>query len=214
MKKRVVVVDYGIGNVLSVMRAFEHCGAEVVLSNDLHVIEKAEYLVLPGVGAFADGIQELQRRELVYGIKEFCLTERPFLGICLGMQMMMELSEEFGVHEGLGICRGRVVKVPDNDIYGAKLKVPSIGWYALKSSEQAKWENTLLADFIEKEPEVYVVHSYMAKPADDLERVAFYNYGGHEITAMIAKDNKFGCQFHPEKSGETGLKMLRRFIEL
>ena len=213
MNRKVVVVDYGIGNVLSVMRAIEHCGAEVILSNDLRVIEKAEYLVLPGVGAFADGMQELRRRELVYGIKEFCQTERPFLGICLGMQMMMELSEEFGMHEGLGICRGRVVKLPDSDIDGATLKVPAIGWYALKYSEQAKWENTLLADFIGKRPEVYVVHSYMAKTADELERVAFYNYGGHEITAMIAKDNKFGCQFHPEKSGETGLKMLRRFIE-
>ncbi len=214
MNKNVVVVDYGIGNVLSVMRAFAHCGAEVVLSAEPHVIEQADRLVLPGVGAFADGMQGLRDRGVVDSIREFCKANRPFLGICLGMQMMMDLSEEFGLHEGLGLCEGKVVKIPDRDIWGHVHKVPNIGWYALKNPKGVEWKNTILVDFIDHEPEVYFVHSYKASPNHAENYTAYYEYGGHEITAMIAQNYMYGCQFHPEKSGETGLHMIRRFLEL
>lgn len=212
MSKKVVVVDYGIGNVLSVVRAFEYCGANVTLTAEHRGIEKADYLVLPGVGAFADGMQGLSTRGLIESIQEFCKYERPFLGICLGMQMMMEASEEFGMHDGLGIFKGRVVKIPAVDVNGNMHKVPNVGWYGLKTNNS--WENTLLCDFEGANPEVYVVHSYMARTEKSIERAAYYEYGGKHITAMIAKGYLFGCQFHPEKSGKVGLQMINRFLNL
>ena len=212
MSKKVVVVDYGIGNVLSVVRAFEYCGANVVLSAEHRCIEKADYLVLPGVGAFADGMQGLRTRKLINSILEFCKHERPFLGICLGMQMMMEASEEFGMNEGLGIFQGRVVKIPVADMSGNMHKVPNVGWYGLKTDNT--WENTLLSDFEGANPEVYVVHSYMARTEKNNERAAYYECGGKKITAVIAKGYLFGCQFHPEKSGKVGLQMINRFLDI
>lgn len=214
MSKRVVVIDYGIGNLLSVVRAFEHCGAEVILSSEQAVIESADFLVLPGVGAFADGMKGLRERNLIESINKFCTRERPFLGICLGMQMMMDVSEEFGVHEGLGLCQGKVLKIPTENTNGILHKVPNIGWYPLKKLDKSSWENTLLSDFEGKQPEVYLVHSYMASPEHEKDCIAYYEYGGQKITAAIAKGCLFGCQFHPEKSGEVGLIMIRRFLKM
>lgn len=214
MSKRVVVIDYGMGNLLSVVRAFEHCGAEVILSSEQAIVESADFLILPGVGAFADGMKGLRERNLIKSIKLFCTKERPFLGICLGMQMMMDVSEEFGVHEGLGLCHGRVLKIPTKSTDGSTHKVPNIGWYPLRKPDKTNWENTLLSDFEGKQPEVYVVHSYRVSPKYAKDCIAYYEYGGQKITAMIAKGYLVGCQFHPEKSGEVGLAMIRRFLEM
>lgn len=214
MMKKVVVVDYGIGNVLSVIRAFEHCGAMVQLSDDTGTILTADYLVLPGVGAFADGMNGLRQRQLIECVQEYCTRERPFLGICLGMQMMMDLSEEFGLFKGLGICRGKVVKMPDTNEQGAAHKIPNIGWYELQEPEGVSWEGTILSSLRGQNPEVYVVHSYMADPDELRDRVAYYNYGGRKITALIAKGFAYGCQFHPEKSGTVGLNIIDRFLTI
>ena len=207
----VTVIDYGVGNLLSVQRGLEHCGAKVILTADPVQILAARRVVLPGVGAFANGMQALEYLGLVAAIRELAQRKTPLLGICLGMQLLLEESEEFGVTAGLGLIPGRVVPVPDKTLSGAMQKIPHIGWSALQPSNAAGWQHTLLQDNRPGEA-AYFVHSFMAVPTDPAHRLADCLYGGHKIAAMIGRDQITGCQFHPEKSGEVGLKILRRFI--
>ena len=207
----VTIIDYGVGNLLSVKRGFEHCGAKVVLTSDSNLILASQRLVLPGVGAFPNAMDALQKLNLVSVIKELAILGTPLLAICLGMQLLMDESEEFGLTPGLGLIPGRVVPVPDMTVEGASQKIPHIGWSSLyDSSENGNWTRTLLQDNQLGDP-VYFVHSYMAQPASPKNRVAHAMYGGHRISAVISKDRITGCQFHPEKSGEAGLKILRKF---
>lgn len=205
------VVDYGMGNLFSVQRALEHCGAAVEITSDPQKILTADKLILPGVGAFADGMKELSRRELVNPLRQYAASGRPFLGICLGMQLMLSVGEEFGIHEGLNLVPGRVIKIPPPGIDGPSYKVPHTGWNELWPQASLSWEKTILHDFTPGES-VYFVHSFMVA-LDRLEdRLAFARYGGHEITAVLRSGNIFGCQFHPEKSATAGLKILRAFV--
>ena len=207
----VTIIDYGVGNLLSVKRGFEHCGAKVVLTSDSNLILASQRLVLPGVGAFPNAMDALQKLNLVSVIKELAILGTPLLAICLGMQLLMDESEEFGLTPGLGLIPGRVVPDPDMTVEGASQKIPHIGWSSLyDSSENGNWTRTLLQDNQLGDP-VYFVHSYMAQPASPKNRVAHAMYGGHRISAVISKDRITGCQFHPEKSGEAGLKILRKF---
>lgn len=211
---QVTVVDYGMGNLLSVSRALEHCGAEVLLASDPNLITKAERLILPGVGAFADGMAGLRERGLIEPIRTFAGSGHPFLGICLGMQMMLETSEEFGGHEGLGLIAGKVVAIPLTNVDGRPHKIPHIGWDELVLPfQEISWAGTILAD-IEPGTTAYFVHSFTAVPSNLELRLADCNYNGRLISAVIRSEMLYGCQFHPEKSGETGLNILRRFIEL
>jgi imidazole glycerol-phosphate synthase subunit HisH len=207
----VTVIDYGVGNLLSVRRGFEHCGAKVTLTADPHKILTASRVVLPGVGAFGNAMQALEHLDLVAVICELAQRKIPLLGICLGMQLLLEESEEFGVTAGLGLVPGRVVPVPKNALSGELQKIPHIGWSALQASNKADWQETLLQDNSSGEA-AYFVHSFMAVPTDPSQRIADCIYGGHSIAAMIGRGHITGCQFHPEKSGEVGLKVLRRFI--
>ena len=208
----VTIIDYGVGNLLSVKRGFEHCGAKVVLTSDSNLILASQRLVLPGVGAFPNAMDALQKLNLVSVIKELAILGTPLLAICLGMQLLMDESEEFGLTPGLGLIPGRVVPVPDMTVEGASQKIPHIGWSSLQSSNSAgDWEGTLLQNN-ELGEAAYFVHSFMAQPSDQKNKVAHAIYGGHSISAVIKKDQTTGCQFHPEKSGEVGLKILRRFI--
>jgi imidazole glycerol-phosphate synthase subunit HisH len=209
---QVTVIDYGIGNLFSVGRALEHCGAEVTFTSDPALIESAPRLVLPGVGAFANGIQGLRDRGLVEPIRRYAASGRPLLGICLGMQMLAGVSEEFGTHEGLGLIPGRVVAVPDHTTAGVPHKIPHIGWNGLLATAGVSWSETLLDDTPEGTA-VYLVHSYAVTPEDPAHRLADCLYGGHRICAAIRRGNIVGCQFHPEKSGEVGLRILRRFLQ-
>jgi len=214
MNLTVTIVDYGVGNLLSVARAFTYCGAEVVLTDNPNTIKNAKRLVLPGVGAFADGMSSLQQRNLVSVLQEFAKTERPFLGICLGMQMLMDSSEEFGFHEGLGLIPGKVVEIPKAGHDGVPHKIPHIGWNMLqKPAHQPDWQNSLLAD-IALGSASYFVHSFMAVPYQQQHRFADTNYNGQIISAVIRSGNIYGCQFHPEKSGELGLQMVKNFLQL
>ena len=207
----VVVIDYGVGNLLSVQRGLEHCGAKVTLTADPEKIVSASRVVLPGVGAFRSGMLALERLGLVPVIRELALRKTPLLGICLGMQLLLEVSEEFGVTEGLGLIAGRVIPVPTQTLAGTKQKIPHIGWSALQPSRaSAGWEKTLMQNNRVGEA-AYFVHSFMAAPTDPAHRIADCLYGGHLISATIGRDQITGCQFHPEKSGEVGLKILRRF---
>lgn len=207
----VTVIDYGVGNLLSVQRGLEHCGAKVILTADPEQILTASRVVLPGVGAFVNGMQALEHLGLVEVIRELAQRKTPLLGICLGMQLLLEESDEFGVTAGLGLIPGRVTPVPVQTASGAMQKVPHIGWSALKTSNAAGWQQTLLQDNRPGEA-AYFVHSFMAVPTDPAHRLADCLYGSHKITAAIERDQITGCQFHPEKSGEVGLKILRRFI--
>lgn len=207
----VTVIDYGVGNLLSVQRGLEHCGAKVTLTADPQQILSAKRVVLPGVGAFENAMMALDALNLVGVIKEVGRRETPLLGICLGMQLLLDESEEFGVTAGLGLIPGRVIAVPVQSISGEAQKVPHIGWNALlPSSTRMDWNGTLLQDNRPGDAS-YFVHSFMAVPTDPVHRIADCVYGGHGIPAAIGRDQITGCQFHPEKSGEMGLKILRRF---
>jgi glutamine amidotransferase len=211
-KPEVVVIDYGVGNLLSVCRGLEHCGATVTITSDANAILDAPRVVLPGVGAFANGMAELSRRSLDSVVREIASRGIPLLGICLGMQMLLDESEEFGVTAGLGLIPGRVVGVPTITSDGRAQKIPHIGWNALAMPQgRDSWEGTLLQDLKPGEA-VYFVHSFMASPTDPSHRIADCLYGGITVSAAIGRGNVYGCQFHPEKSGEIGLRVLRGFI--
>jgi glutamine amidotransferase len=214
MNKLVTIVDYGMGNLLSVAKAFEHCGAEVRISDRHEHIESTDFLILPGVGAFANAIEELKKQKLDAAIKEFALTERPFLGICLGMQLMFEWSEEFGHHQGIGLLPGTVQAIEHTDIKGNRHKIPHIGWAAIMPPvSHNDWENSILKNTAEK-AEFYFVHSFTAIPAIAGHRLADTYYNGRLISAAVKSGNLYGCQFHPEKSGREGLKIIESFLAL
>lgn len=208
----VVVVDYGMGNLFSVRRGLEHCGASVSVSSDPIVIRAAPRVLLPGVGAFANGMAELQRHGLDREVTEVAARGVPLLGICLGMQMLFDSSEEFGVTPGLGLVPGRVVPIPSTNDDGSTQKIPHIGWNSLQRPDgRPDWDDTLLSGVRAGEA-VYFVHSFMAEPADPADRLADCVYGRVSVSAAVGRGNVMGCQFHPEKSGEVGLRVLRRFL--
>jgi glutamine amidotransferase len=209
---RVTVVDYGLGNLFSVKTALEHCGASVEVTDSADAVARAPRLILPGVGAFADGMSGLRQRNLIAPIREYAASGRPFLGICLGMQMMMDCAEEFGLHDGLAVIPGKVVAIPRIGIDGSPHKIPHIGWSDLVAPRiQTDWQDSIL-DGLRPGAAMYFVHSYMAVPADRSHTLAVCVYSGHPVTAVIRKGSLYGCQFHPEKSGEDGLDLLRRFL--
>jgi glutamine amidotransferase len=208
----VIVIDYGVGNLLSVQRGLEHCGAKVSLTADPEKILAAKRVVLPGVGAFRNAMQALERLSLVAVIRELAHCQTPLLGICLGMQLLLDESDEFGVTAGLGLVPGRVIPVPTLTLLGETHKIPHIGWSALcPSTASGGWSGTILQDNYPGEA-AYFVHSFMAVTSNPAHRIAECMYGGHLIPAAIERDQIVGCQFHPEKSGKAGLKILRRFI--
>ncbi len=209
--REIVLIDYGVGNLLSVQRGLEYCGANVVISRDPKRILNSYKVVLPGVGAFDNAMSSLHSLRLVDVFLELHQREIPILGICLGMQLLFEQSYEFKLTRGLGLIPGDVVEIPKYDVLGHPLKVPHIGWSALEISNSFKtWNGTLLQDNKSGDA-VYFVHSYMASPKENHHRIADCQYGGHRIAAVVGYEHITGCQFHPEKSGELGLKILQRF---
>lgn len=215
MSNKITLLDYGMCNLLNVARAFEHCGADVTITEDALTALKAEKLVVPGVGAFRDSILEIEARGFGDAIRRFVETGRPFLGICVGMQMLFEASEEFGDHPGLGVLGGRVMAIPKLTADGVAQRIPHIGWNHLAGPETGRsWRGSLLEEFEGRHPAVYFVHSFAAVPADPLIRLADTLYGGYRICAAVQRDNIMATQFHPERSGEIGLDILRGFMRL
>jgi imidazole glycerol-phosphate synthase subunit HisH len=211
-KKEVVIIDYGLGNLLSVKRAVEKCDATAIVTNNSKIILKSKSVILPGVGAFSKGIQALQSMQLDKVINELYSKKTPLLGICLGMQLFFDSSEEFGETNGLGILPGKVIPIPGVDTDGEKLMIPNNGWKQLVKPEiNFSYEEIFDEESFNKN-EYYFTHSYQVRPANSSIIVAECEYGGYKIPAFIAKDNLFGFQFHPEKSGEAGLNLLRKFI--
>jgi glutamine amidotransferase len=208
----VTVLDYGIGNLLNVLRALEHGGATpTVLAKASAKAVQADRLVLPGVGAFGDGMAELRMRGLDDLVRQFAGTGRPFLGICVGLQMMFDASEEMGQHAGLGLLPGRVRAIPGSGSDGVAHRVPHIGWRPLLPARD--WRGSILEQARPGE-RAYFVHSFNAEPANSAVRLADVDYGGHTICAAVQHENLIGCQFHPERSGPAGLGMLHKFLTL
>ena len=207
----VAVIDYGVGNLLSVSRALEQSGAKVTITSDEKSILSARRVVLPGVGAFADGMAALKANGLDTVVRQVAAKGTPLLGICLGMQLLFDESEEFGTTAGLGLIPGRVVSIPSITTTGEPQKIPHIGWNELVLPEDNKsWKADLLTDITPGEA-AYFVHSFMAVPASNSNRLADCMYGGVKISAAVHLENVVGCQFHPEKSGVVGLRILSRF---
>jgi glutamine amidotransferase len=204
-----------MANLLNVARAFEHCGASVrVVERSADALD-AERLVVPGVGAFRGCLEELRRRGFDDAIRRYTDTGRPMLGICVGMQALFEASEEFGEHPGLGLLPGRVLALPRETVGAAAPRLPHIGWNQLVTPETGRgWSNTLLAPFVNQLPSVYFVHSFAVHPSHPADRLADCVYDGQRICAAIQRGNLMATQFHPERSGEIGLTIIRRFMAI
>lgn len=202
----IAIIDYGVGNLFSLNCSLEAIGVSSVVTSDKEVIAKADKIILPGVGAFGDAAQKLRDSGLCEFIKEQVRGGKALLGICLGMQLLLEKGYEYGEHEGLGLIKGDIVPIKDSIDEG--LKIPHIGWNAL----HFKGEKSPIFKYINDGDFVYFVHSYHGQRCEE-STIAVTEYGG-TLTAAVAKDNVFGCQFHPEKSGEVGLKILKAFCEI
>lgn len=210
--KTVKVINYLAGNVFNVSKAFEQFGCKVDIIDQPEGIKDADYLVFPGVGAFGEGMRILEKQDLTGAILEFIKQGKPFLGICLGMQLLFTYSEEFGHHKGLSIVPGAVkklVKQPDT-------KIPHIGWNSIElppDRDYSLWRDTILKDIPER-MDMYFVHSFAAYPDDPGVWLCRTPYGDHWFCSFVRKDNVYGCQFHPEKSGPMGLRIIKNFLSL
>ena len=209
MVKNVSIIDYGMSNLLSIQRAFEHVGALVNIVTTEKEILNADYLVLPGVGAFPDGMNELNSRHLVAAIKEFSQKERPLLGVCLGMQMLLSRGFEHKETAGLGIIEGDDLPLPKDM---PNFKIPNINWHEITEPNQGRWNNSILQN-TKNDTFFYFVHSYFAKPKDSYDVLAETSFGVLKFAAAVKRNNICGTQFHPEKSGEQGLKILADFLK-
>ena len=197
------IIDYGVGNLFSLQSSLKAIGQQVVVSSQPEVLRKADHILLPGVGAFADAVQKLRQSHMDQMVYEAVREGKPLMGICLGMQMLFEKSYEYGTHQGLGLLKGEVVAM--EGLLPAHLKIPHMGWNALNITrpDGKLCANTKEGDY------VYFVHSYFATGCQD--SLAARTEYGQWLTAAVEKDNIFGCQFHPDKSGEVGLNILRAF---
>jgi glutamine amidotransferase len=207
---KIAVVDYNLGNVRSILGAFDNKDARVQLTNDRNEILDSDGVVLPGVGAFKHGMESLEKYDLIEIIKKYIDTGKPFMGICLGMQMLFNESEEYGCTKGLSLIPGKVVKLPTQNILNDKL--PHVSWKELQGNIDI-WSNTIL-DGIENNSDMYFVHSYVAEPASEDYILSTTEYSGHNFCSTVKKDNIYGCQYHPEKSGKDGLKIINNFMRI
>ena len=197
------IIDYGVGNLFSLRSSLAAIGQQVVVSSDPEVLRKADHILLPGVGAFEDAVRKLRDCHMDEMVYEAVKAGKPLMGICLGMQMLFEKSFEYGEHQGLGLLKGQVVAM--EGLLPESLKIPHMGWNALNITQPdgRLFRNTKEGDY------VYFVHSYFATGCED--SLAARTEYGRWLTAAVEKENVFGCQFHPEKSGEVGLDILRAF---
>ena len=206
----IAVIDYGVGNLFSLLSSLNYVGLDTKLTNDIEEIKNAKGIILPGVGAFRDAIGNLEK----YGLKETLINEakngKPFLGICLGMQMLFEKNYEYGEYEGLGLINGTVKEIKKYIPENSDLKIPHMGWNSLIINERFK-DDKILKD-IDNNEYVYYVHSYFAKT--DTKNIVTYSEYGTKIPGIVKNENVYGMQFHPEKSGDTGLKLLKNWGEL
>ena len=200
---KIVIVDYGVGNFRNVQKAFEAIGADAEISDSVEVVEQADVVILPGVGAFGDAMHHLQERKLNQPVLAAARAGKPLLGICVGLQLLFDESEEMGRHQGLGILPGKVIRFPENP----KLPVPHMGWNQIEPAR-----NHLLLKHIQPGDFAYFAHSYYAVPANPAHIIACTDYG-QPFPTMVGRENVCAIQFHPEKSQQVGLQILKNFVE-
>lgn len=216
---KVAIVDHSLGNLHSVGQACKHVGLDAVITADAAEIEAAEALILPGVGAFGDAIRTLRERDLVEPITSFAETGKPTVGVCLGLQLFMETSDEFGSHEGLGLIPGSVHRFSagSDQTTGRRIRVPQVGWNTIQKSKDPDsranpWADTPLAG-VGEGTFMYFVHSYYVLPRDAADILGITTYGDFTYCSVAGRDNIFGVQFHPERSGRNGLALYRHIAE-
>lgn len=215
----VTIVDYGLGNVFSAQKSLEACGAVVNVSADPDVIITSPKLILPGVGAFKQGMDALSTRGLVEPIRERARLGRPMLGICLGMQLLFEVGREFGESEGLAILPGAVELIRREDKTAPPLRIPHVGWNDLRpavselNGTSVSWNQTLLHEIEPSSAFVYFVHSYVAVRVNPAHVLANFRYDEDLFVAAVQFKSTWGCQFHPERSGKLGLRMIKNFLQ-
>jgi glutamine amidotransferase len=211
MNKNVVIVDYGLGNLFSIEQACKYLGYSTILSSDSDIILGASNLILPGVGSFEVAMRQLNNHGLVKTLQDFVKTGKPIMGICLGMQLLFNESYEFGKHNGLGFIEGSVIKFPEK-VNEQNIRIPHIGWNKIYNGN-LKWSSTPL-NSTKNESLMYFVHSYYVKPLFNENILTYSNYEGFEFCSSVRKENIFGFQFHPEKSGKEGLLIYDNFLKL
>ena len=208
--KKTVIIDYESGNLFSVFHACKMLGLDPLISNKTDDVHNAAGVILPGVGAFGDAMQNLYHSGMSDAIREYIADERPFLGICLGMQLLFEKSEEFGDNIGLGLVKGKVKKFIFSDTH---IKVPHVGWNRIYKQEDVNSNSSILKN-VSQGDYMYFVHSYYVEPTDEKDITSMTDYEGKNFCSSIMKKNIFATQFHPEKSGKSGISILKEFALL
>ena len=212
MNNSIVIIDYGVGNLLSLKRAVENLGYKAILTSDLNILDEATHIFLPGVGAFKSAMNKLEKNNITNFLKNIDYSKKKLMGICLGMQMLLEKSDEFGISNGLGLINGVVKKIEiDEEEHRKLFKVPNVGWRKL---ERSKVQTDKIFSNINNHEQFYFVHSYRSITVSEDETIAYIQYSNLKISAIIKKNNIYGCQFHPEKSGKAGLTVLKNFLSL
>ena len=206
--KKIVIIDYQLGNLFSVKQVCSHLGADAQISSDKRDLLDADYAILPGVGAFGDAMKNLKEFDLVEPIKDFIAAGKPFLGVCLGLQLLFTESEEFGENKGLGIIEGSIERIPQSN-GDERVKVPQIQWNRIE--ETGDWNNSPLKNCADGDF-MYFVHSYYVKPQSENTTLSTTDYGAINYCSSIIKDNVFACQFHPEKSGAKGVEIYKNWL--
>jgi len=213
MSKKVVIIDYHLGNLFSVQQACNHLGADAKISSDKNELLAADYAILPGVGAFGDAMETLHELDLVNPIHDFIQQGKPFMGVCLGLQLLFSESEEFGNHKGLNVIEGVTRRFPAKNQDGGLLKVPQIEWNQVNTYNGNNWKNSPLQKCNDGDY-MYFVHSYYVIPENTKYILSTTTYGGLTYCSSVANGNIFACQFHPERSGEHGLDIYRSFLNI
>lgn len=208
---KIVILDYTLGNLFNVQRAFDFINCRTTISSDPEEVYSADKIILPGVGAFGEGIKQLKSKGLDIAVKEAAKKGKPILGICLGMQLLLSESEEHGNHEGLDLIPGKVLRF-DSHSEGDNFKIPQIGWNRISTPVNTSWDGTILGT-LPNECCMYFVHSYYVKVDNPENSLANTTYGYNEFCSVVKNDNVLGCQFHPERSGKDGLKILENFLK-
>lgn len=208
---RLAIVDYGMGNLFSVRQAFAAVGQDAEITDSRVKVQACDAIVIPGVGAFAIAMEVLERTGLAETIKERVQKGTPLVGICLGMQLMMSSSTEFGVHAGLGILQGDTAALRESPEIAAAARIPHVGWSAVEPTRPNAWQGTPL-EGLAPGREMYFVHSYYVRPSNPDEALSTSSYFGKTFCSSVARGNVFGCQFHPERSGVDGLEVYRRIV--
>ncbi|MBU1247300.1 MAG: imidazole glycerol phosphate synthase subunit HisH [Proteobacteria bacterium] len=213
MSAKIAIVDYRLGNLYSVKLACEHVGLGAEITSNKDAILGADAVILPGVGAFGDAMDALDELDLVSVLRDVAASGKPLFGICLGLQLLMKGSEEFGAHEGLGIIKGNVVKLDAPRENGRVLKVPQVGWNRVNPADGVDWNGTLMQGVTPGE-RFYFVHSFVVVPEDKSLVCSTTTYGHIEFCSSVRYGNVFACQYHPERSGARGLRIYRNLADI